>query len=243
MAEEGYQLGLAVLREIKQKLNEQRLEITNLQRKLAVGSVRRHQAVYIPAGSPVKFRNDSNETVPPYSVMKVTGGVDGPLLTINKPDATFNRLYLVNGKSPVPASKQGKGTWLSESAYVAYNDSAGTPAYGEVWGPKSGQWTLEKHRAGFTIQGNATTIDSVDVVLAVQEHVNLLIGKADADIAKGASGVVSVWMGEAGSEADTDWSLTAYNRSEDVANGDWVSVTCVHGQWYLAPLECPEEEE
>jgi hypothetical protein len=244
MAEQGYQLSEGVLREIKRRLADQALEITNLKRSLAHSSVRRHQVMYLPSlPREVKFRNDSIEDVPPYAVMKVTGGVAGPLITIDKPDTTFCRLYLVNGKSTVKQGQTGGGTWLSESDYVAYNDTDGEPAVGEVWGPKPGQWTLEKWHAGFTIQGHAITVEDVDVVLAVQHHVNNLIGKADADIDHEASGACSVYMGEAGSETDTTWNVTAFNRTEDIAEGDWVSLTCMNGQWYCAGLECPTEED
>jgi hypothetical protein len=234
----GYLVSENILREIRRMYDKVMYEAASIRQLIA--SAREAQR-----SRGVQFRNDSGETVPRCGVMRVTGNEvigNRPMFKTVKPDATFSRLYLVNGEREVSSGATGYGNWLHEADYASYNSSSGTPAYGEVWGPKSGQWTLEKYRSGFTIQGHTTTIDTVDVVLAVQAHVDLLIGKADAAIANGASGTCSVWMGAAGSEADTTWNVTAFNRSADIAEGEWASITCVHGQWYLAPLECPEEE-
>jgi hypothetical protein len=186
-----------------------------------------------------------SEDVPPFAVMRVASAdtKDGEIVyTTAKPDATFCRHYMVNGPFYVTAGQEGLCSTLADAGFVQYN-SASTPAVGEVWGPKPGQWTLEKHSCGFEIQGGVKTTAGVTAVVAVQHHVNMLIGKADADIDHEASGACSVYMGEAGSETDTTWNVTAFNRTEDIAEGDWVSLTCMNGQWYCAGLECPTEEE
>jgi hypothetical protein len=65
-----------------------------------------------------------------------------------------------------------------------------------------------------------------------------MLGKTDAAIAKGASGVVSVWDGVEGSESDTGVNVTAYNRFANVAISKWVMVASKRGRLYLIAAEC-----
>ena len=66
----------------------------------------------------------------------------------------------------------------------------------------------------------------------------ILIGKTDASHAKGASGTVSIWTGDPGSEVDSTRNVTAYNRFADVASGKWVAVANNGFGWYLIAAEC-----
>lgn len=67
---------------------------------------------------------------------------------------------------------------------------------------------------------------------------NIMLGKTDAAISKGASGTVSIWSGAIGSEADTGVNVTAYNRFANVAITKWVLVVSIQGRLYLAAAEC-----
>ena len=66
-------------------------------------------------------------------------------------------------------------------------------------------------------------------------EVRIKIGKPDADIAKGASGTVSVWSGEPGSETDTGENLTGYAKARAVTAGKFVVLTQPRGVsgWYV----------
>lgn len=65
------------------------------------------------------------------------------------------------------------------------------------------------------------------------------LGKADSAIAKGASGTVSLWAGTPGSESDSTVNqASCYNRTADIASGDWVVVSFMNDQPYVALLEC-----
>lgn len=64
------------------------------------------------------------------------------------------------------------------------------------------------------------------------------LGKTDASHAKGASGTISIWSGDAGSETDTGDDETAWNKFANVTSGKWVLITEVNGQWYLTSAEC-----
>lgn len=65
------------------------------------------------------------------------------------------------------------------------------------------------------------------------------LGKADADIAKGASGTVSEYRGTtAGSESDTTLNYTVYCRFGAVSSGKWVLFIRLYGHWEAIAAEC-----
>src|SRR4051794_6385908 len=87
-----------------------------------------------------RFLNSSGETAPAYGVMRLDTPVtiDGEsVLVCKKPDATWRRLYLVNGTEDVANGGTGWGTLLADADWVLY-DTGSTPALAEEWGPKSG---------------------------------------------------------------------------------------------------------
>lgn len=190
------------------------------------------------------FRNDSSETVPPFSVMRInsaenTDPIAGVIRYIcDKPDTGFCTNYMVNGPMAVPADKDGFCTTLAESGYVAYRSASGTPVNGEEWGAKSAQWTLEKNRPGFIIDGGTKTTAGVSAVSARQHVVRDLIGKPDADIAKGSTGTVSVWMGASGSEAVTEYDITCRALGAAVTGSKYAVLFFRNGVWYVGPWEC-----
>jgi hypothetical protein len=187
----------------------------------------------------MRFRNDAEEEIPAFAVMRVTGieTTGGrATATVAKPSSTFQRLYLVNGAVKVASGKFGEGSWLSEANYVLYNASSGTPAYGESWGPKNGQWSLEEYRYGFTILGGNTGSDDTARTGAIQHQVNGFIGKTDSSHAKGATGTISIYDGN---EVDTTDNMTGVdNLFATVASGKWVDVEWRGGRWYLTSAEC-----
>lgn len=68
------------------------------------------------------------------------------------------------------------------------------------------------------------------------------LGKADADIAKGASGTVSEYTGtdatSPGSESDTGDNWTVYFRFGAVSSGKWVLFFRLFGHWEGIAAEC-----
>jgi hypothetical protein len=196
-----------------------------------------------------RFLNSSGEECPAYAVMEVTAGVRGGAsayteerLTITKPTSTFNRLYLVNGPQAVANNYDGEGTWLMDDAAgrpVLYASGDGTPAWGESWGAKASQWTLAKNRPGFLVTGANNTTATNPYTSAVQHYVNQLIGKSDADITKGSSGTISIWMGTPGSETDSTINVTAWAMGAAIegTSPKWVSVVWTNGAWYVGCWE------
>jgi hypothetical protein len=183
----------------------------------------------------IPFRNDSNETIPAYAAMRVTGVVTTmsiPVITVAKPSSTFQGLYLVNGPLPVASSGElpAFGTWADQAGFVLYDD-ANTPALGEEWGPYDGSWEIKKYRYGFTILGAAAS----GIVGVVQRQVDKVYGQTDAAINKGSSGTVSVYDGN---NADTSHNITAINRFANVAITKKVICTWLGGTWFLSSAEC-----
>lgn len=214
----------------------------NLRNHLAKGSVRRHEANYIPP-LPVQFVNNASETAPAYGVMRVTGVNSAGRVEVAKPNTTLQRLYLVNGHKDVAAGKTGKGTWLTEFGhgkqfkYVLYNTSSGTPAYGECWGPKNGQWSLEKYRYGFTIIGGNTGTGSEARTVCLQQLVNEFRGVTDSSVAKDATGTVSIYDGNKVDTTD-NMSSVMQDFATTVASGKDVFVRWQGGKWAMTAAEC-----
>lgn len=123
----------------------------------------------------VRFKNESDETVPAYGVMRITGSEKKKHLKIDKPDDSKQPLYLVNGPTDIGAGKFGFGRYLTSQAvsfqhqYVLYDSTDGTPAYGETWGPENDSWKLAKGKPGFTILGGNDT--EATLTAAVQQRV------------------------------------------------------------------------
>lgn len=190
------------------------------------------------------FRNASSETVPPFSVMRIidtenTSPLTGTLRWIcDKPDDTFQNDYMVSGPYAVPAGKDGVCTTLAEAGYVAYRSGSGTPAARQEWGAKEDQWTLEKNRPGFVIDGGTKFTAGVDAVAARQHVVTSLKGKSSGAIAKGSTGSVNIYMGASGSEAATEYFITCRALGAAITANKWVVIWFESGVWYVAPWEC-----
>lgn len=206
------------------------------------GGINRHESRQPPDPRKVRFRNDYAGTIPAFGVLRVTGAtlVAGvKVLTVDRPDSSFARLYLVNGPTPVAEAEDdeehyGWGTFLWHADWVLYDD-ADTPAFGESWGPQNASFKLKKWRYGFTIWGEHTGEDT-DKVLASQQWVNHFYGQTDAAINKGSSGTVSVYDGN---NADTSINVSSVeNKFANVAITKKVSVTWEAGKWRLTSAEC-----
>lgn len=193
----------------------------------------------------IPFRVDASETVPAYGVLRVTGMVDVDgryIYKIDKPNATFSRLCLVNGPDEVTyrsgSTGYGWGTWLWHADYVLY-DTGNIPAFGETWGPQNNTWTIKKNHPGFLIQGGNTGTGSASRTIAMQSVPEQVFGKADAAIANGASGTVRVYVGTQGSETDSGLTIAnCYNYGPDIADEANVWVGWLAGKPYVQNMEC-----
>lgn len=69
----------------------------------------------------------------------------------------------------------------------------------------------------------------------------LMLGKPDADIAKGATGTVSVWSGRAGSRSDSGLNVEATATGAAVTASKFVFLTWIEDDWEVSPYECGGE--
>lgn len=70
--------------------------------------------------------------------------------------------------------------------------------------------------------------------------IRIYLGKTDAAITKGNSGVVSIWHGYSmGTEVDTGKNITAKNKFGNIAITKWVIVVVFRGNAYIIAAECP----
>lgn len=192
--------------------------------------------------SAVAFRNDSGETIPAYAVMRVTGWVsvyDEIVLTVAKPNSTFNRLYLINGPDEQTVNHPyGTASKAYDHEYSLY-ESGTTPATGESWGAQSGSWRLAQHRPGFNVMGRVTGSGSDSRVLVIQSVPEVVFGLADAAIASGGSGTVRVYCGTQGSESDTGLTIAScYNYGPAIADEGKVAVTWMNNKPYVGRMVC-----
>ncbi len=190
----------------------------------------------------VVFKNLSGYTVPAKGVMAqqgVTQDAGGHtntrnVITTARPDTTFRRDYWVNGLADVANNTFGV-CGSSESPMEALYDS-GTPATGEGWGPKPGQFTLSKGFPGFTIVGITDSFNKA--ALVKQEPILQLLVKTTAAINTNASTTYyKIYTGAQGSEADGGWTSvpTAYNRSGFIDTGAWAFLKWLNNGWELVP--------
>lgn len=180
----------------------------------------------------VPWKNTSSETCPAFGCFRVTDNT-GYIIQGTKPDSTLGKVYGFNSQTATPPGKTGMACF-GPIAIAKYD--TGTPANGEGWGPKSGQWTLSKnYPKAATVNG---IINTTDKTMSVQvSEISKLLGKADADIAKGASGTVSIWIGASGSESDSTYNVTAFAlASIETCSHDWVTLENRNGVWYCVPV-------
>lgn len=103
------------------------------------------------------FYNDSGETIPPFSVMGVSGTISGDGMTVIKvvkPSSTYRMDYLVNGD--VSVKYQNLGYYQNYPVVMVAYDT-GSPSV-QLFGPKADQWTASAGATG--TGGTGTTLRS-----------------------------------------------------------------------------------
>lgn len=185
----------------------------------------------------VRIYNGTNNEMPQYGVGKVTSitTVGGEkVVTVEKPDTTFSRLYLVNSGDDL--AYQAVGVSKNRPVVKVLYDT-GTPAVGETYGPKPSQWTVSKGYPGFTILG---IVDSTNrIALARYEPIDHLVSKPGSTVSKGSSGSFTVWLYLSGSWSASSLSITATALGADCTSGKYAKLEWISGQWISGPLECP----
>lgn len=172
------------------------------------------------AGIRYRFRNDSGETIPAGGIMRKTGteiGPEGGLVHVmNKPvTSAFDPPFYVNLGEEIVDDGYGWCATFEHEIGRAYHLS-GTPAYGESWGPKGGQWELAQYYPGFIIEGDPDD----GLVLVRQTPPKMLLAQSDSggisarsSTTLGSDNGVTVYYRNGATIAATTFVITAYNES------------------------------
>lgn len=191
----------------------------------------------------MQVRNDSGEVIPAFGIMRITGVALVKLqaiIKVDKPNSYGGRegRCLVNG--PYPIAIDGYGEAQSGPVVGIYFDTAdsATPAVGELWGPIDSSWKAKKYVPGFRIVGLSEA--GANIVLAMLSPMRSVLVKTDAAHAKGASGTCSIYHGNTpGSETDSTYNLTAWNRFADLSTTKWArAVPVADDDFDLVAGEC-----
>lgn len=129
----------------------------------------------------IPFKNVDSTAAPPCAVLEVTGAVieEGvAFLTCRQPGSTLGIEYAINSSVRVDAG--GKGICYRQGDVAVAFDS-GAPAAGEIWGPRSGQWTASRGYPAIA------TVHAVRSAAAKIMHAGLhplvgVVGVADSQI-------------------------------------------------------------
>lgn len=174
------------------------------------------------------WKNDSSERCPPFGVFRVTG-VEGRRIKGEKPSSTFGRMYAVNGDTAVPAG--GTGQCCMGVGCLALFDT-GSPANGEGWGPKPGQWALSRDYPRIATIGGV--YDSTKKIARVTlGSIDSLFVKADSSIAKESTGTFSIWTRSGGTDTTINVTARATLNFMETLFG---VAEFINGEWHATPL-------
>lgn len=104
---------------------------------------------------PVVLFNQTSEEVPAYGCVQVASFTYTSqrvrLASIQKPYATNTGIYLVNVAQAIAPNDGASVAQHDMHVQVLYD--SGTPKPGEIWGPKAGQFPLNRNGKGFRVIG------------------------------------------------------------------------------------------
>lgn len=190
---------------------------------------------------PIRVKNGSGETIPPFSVLRITGIAftnNERVYSVAKPDGTYRWRYLVSGPFAIGSSStnEGLGTFLTQGGLVY---CSGTPALDEEWGPTASQWYLSQYRPGFIVSGSSTSFNGatlLDAIQAIPAEVRVQ-NDTGGDVAANSSATYSLFGGSAGT-TDLGLDITATNgTSISFKNTKYGSVGRVSGKNWVVPWQ------
>lgn len=191
----------------------------------------------------MEWKNDAESDCPAYGCFRLVSleqlAPDRTILHGDRPN-TYGAQYdhFINGPVTVKAGTMG-ACFRTGQVPAAFDATDGSPATGDLWGPRSGTWLLKKNTGGFRIRGITNTTNSFALVEAAP--MLSFVGKTDAAISKGATGTVSIYWGALGSETDTTQNFdSVLTRFGDVGASKWVRCgwDAWNNGWEIVMAEC-----
>lgn len=185
------------------------------------------------------FKNVSGATMPGYSTAKPdtshTINLEETILHLEKHETAFHPEHWITWADDTP--NNGYGMCIQSAPTVDVKFDTGTPAFGEMWGAKPGEWVVSLGYPGLYVLG---VIDATNKILRAIPRLPVLsvIGKAGLGITKGSTGSVTIWKGISGSEGTSTFTITARALWAAITASKYVLVTWLNGVPYVSPLEC-----
>lgn len=193
----------------------------------------------------VSFFNNSGEDIPAFGCVRLSDTqlmVETLYMKGAKPNA-YGAQYShgFNLYGITPANSGGKCS-LGDMSLAAYDVADGTPAIGEMWGPRDATWLLKKNTGGFLVLQAPDTVNNTVLVLPVP--MLSIRGKTVGAITKGDVGEVEVFVGAYGAEVTSGYTMNnVYNAFADVGDDKWVRAAwdwdnAANNGWSLVAAEC-----
>lgn len=187
-------------------------------------------------------KNAAGETIPGHSVVFIDTTAptmdDRKVGNAIKPSTTFYGLHgFTMDRDAELIDGVGKVSVTMETGLVKYD--TGTPAPGEGWGIKPGQYTLSK---GYPGARCIRIVDSTKKIMLAQFlPITVLYGKATAAISANSVATGSkydIYAGTLGSEADAGFTTVpdAFNRGAAIANNDPVWLELGPSGWFIGKI-------
>lgn len=183
------------------------------------------------------FKNDGGSTAPGNGILRITGFVpdaEYPYFTVDQPN-TFGaqNLHAINDTMAVSAGKRGRCV-LGAVIPALYDSADGTPAPGELWGPRNGTWKLKKDTGGFRVLGVVSTEKALALV-APEPMLECLAACTSGYIQAGNSGTFEFYAGSTpGFETGTGSTVSVYVREGMSIQNELHRIRWVNGRWELA---------
>lgn len=183
-----------------------------------------------------EFVNDSGETIPALSIacLDTFGShlIYGAPKVV-KPGTTFRNQLIITGQTAVADGTRG---FFRHQVYYKVKYDSGTPARGEGWGVKPGQWTISKGFPGCTIVG---VVDSTNKIarVSLESPITQLYCKCTSAMTGGAVATgnkYNIMCGAADSETDSGFSSVpdVFIPGGDIAVDDFLWLTWTNNSWY-----------
>lgn len=195
----------------------------------------------------ILFRNDSGEDIPPGAIMRKTGVelLDAGYLvyTMDKPATSeFKPPFYVNFQSWIADGEEGYCSTFEHEAGLGYYIS-GTVTAGDSWGPKGGQWNLERYYPGFEVLGN----EDNGQVYVVQRVPGKVLAMSDSggvparsSTTMGSDNGVVIHCRNGATVTATTFVITAYNEAAEAVQGStYLQLAYIQGGWVVDWEECP----
>lgn len=194
----------------------------------------------------IPLYNADSSTAVAGAIARITGyNVGQSAYNIVQPSASsFSPIWVIVNDA-ITAGATGTGRIFKNAGMAfAYDAAEGTPAYGEMWGPKPGSWLARKRMEGLLVLKN----DSDGVATGIQKWSSEVIVKLRTALDQGQSVDCQVLKWNGTKLVNSGFSLTAYdsflNTDETIEKDTKAVVRWLYGEWLIVSAYCaPDDTE